>query len=385
MKRYAVVISLFVLLAASVCAFADITVGIDLSTTGPMASVGIEFRNAALLGPSTIAGEKVRYIFLDNNSDPTTAVQNAKRLISESNIDVLIGPPGSSLALAVLDPIAQAKVPTLCLASASAIVSPMDEKRKWMFKAVANDDVFVAAMVRHMATVGVKTLSLIVSNDPYGESWANETNKIAPAKGIKVVRVERFERTDNSTTPQALRIMGEKPDAVLIVAVGTPSVTPQRALVEHGYKGKLYQSGGAVSEDFLRLGGKYVEGTYLVQSPAIVATQLPNGYPTKKVAVDFLKLYQSKYGKSTYFGAQMWDELKLLEAAVPVALKSARPGTLEFREALRSALEQSKGVVGATAVFTMSPTDHTGINELGVSVIKVVNGTWKLEQAAAFK
>jgi len=384
MKRYAIALSVVLLFVASICAFADITIGVDLSTTGPMASVGIEFKNAALLGPSTIAGEKVRYIFLDNNSDPTTAVQNAKRL-SQDNIDVLIGPPGTSLALAVIDTIAQAKVPTLCLASASAIVSPMDEKRKWMFKAVANDDVFVAAMVNHMTRVGVKTLSLVVSNDPYGESWANETNKIASAKGIKILRVERFERTDNSTTPQTMRIMSGHPDAVLIVAVGTPAVTPQRSLVEHGYKGKIYQSGGAVNQDFLRLGGKFVEGTYLVQSPAIVAEQLPNGYPTKKVAVDFLKLYQSKYGTRSYFGAQMWDELKLVEAAVPVALKSARPGTLEFREALRSALEKSKGVVGATAVFTMSPTDHTGINELGVSVIKVVNGTWKLEQAAAFK
>ena len=170
-----------------------------------------------------------------------------------------------------------------------------------------------------------------------------------------------------------------------MAAAGTPSTTPHRNLTERGYKGIIYQTGGAANPEFLKVGGKAVEGGYVMQSPFLVAEQLPDGYPTKKAAVEFLKIYESKFGPRSAFAPFTWDGIKLVEAAVPAALKISTPGTPQFREALRDALEKTRGLIGASAVYTMSPNDHSGINELGMSVIKIENGKWKLEDHAKFK
>jgi branched-chain amino acid transport system substrate-binding protein len=231
----------------------------------------------------------------------------------------------------------------------------------------------------------VHTLGIIAVNDSFGESWIKATQQVATAAGIKIVGIERYERNDNSTIPQALKIMRNNPDAVLIAANNTAAVTPHLSLIDRGYKGKIYQSGGSVNPEFLRLGGKAVEGSYNEQSPFVIADQLPDGYPIKKPALEFLRQYAAKYGPPASYSAYGGDAVKLLEAAIPVALKKGKPGTVQFREALRDALENSRNVVGLSAVFTMSPTDHTGINELGMCVMKVEHGQWKLEQIAAFK
>jgi branched-chain amino acid transport system substrate-binding protein len=386
MKRLLVMLGVFAAVTTATAAWADITFGVNISTTGPVASLGIPNKNALLLAPTVIAGQKIHYIILDDASDTTTAVQNVKRLISEHRIDLLLGPSVTPTSLAVIDTIAAAKTPMISYGSASAIVSPMDARRKWVFKTTPNDDEYVKAVVNHMIKKHVQTIALIAVDDPYGESWTSVTRKRAAEKGIKVLSVEKFQRNDTGTTAQALRAMKGNPDAILIIAAGTPAVTPHRALVERGYKGKIYQTGGAANADFLRLGGKTVEGAYLPAPPVIVAEQLPDGYPTKQTALEFLRIYEGKYGpgsRSTFAG-HLWDAVKLLEVAVPVALKQAQPGTVQFREALRGALEGCKGVKGVSAMYTMSPTEHSGINQLGIVMIRIEHGGWKLDDYASF-
>jgi branched-chain amino acid transport system substrate-binding protein len=387
MRRITTIVALWLaVITFSVLAQAEITIGVDVSATGPAASLGIENENAILLGPSVIAGQKVRYVILDDGSDATTAVQNVKRLLGEDKIDVLLGPSITPTALAIIDLVTDAKTPTVTFGSAHELVYPVDAKRKWMFKTIANDEVYITVMMDHMLRHGVKTVSVIATNDPYGESWAQGAKRIAAEKGLKILDVERFERTDASTMPQALRVMKGNPDAVLIVAAGTPSVTPHLDLIKLGYKGKIYQSGGAANSEFLRVGGEALDSAYVVQSPFIVAPQLPDGYPIKEPALQFMKLYEAKYGHpASAFAAFAWDSLRLVETAIPVALKKANPGTVEFREALRSALEHLSDVVGVSAIYTLSPTDHTGIDERSMSVIRIVNGGWKLDQLAAAK
>jgi branched-chain amino acid transport system substrate-binding protein len=381
MKRSLVVICVFLVFAACICAEAqEITIGVDLSTTGPSASLGIPNKNAMLLAPNVIGGQKVRYVYLDDASDPTLALQNVKRLITQDNIDVLIGPSVTPTTLAVIETIATAKVPMLTFGSTSRLVLPMDEQKKWVFKPTPNDDIFSGAEVNHMAKNGVKTLSLIVVDDPYGESWTEITTRLAAPRGIKILTVEKFNRDDSSATPQALRAMRGNPDAILIAAVGTPAATPHRALVERGYKGKIYHAGGMVNADFLRVGGKAVEGAYSPTPPLVVTEQLPNGYPTKKAGLEFLKLYEAKYGAGTrsQYAGHSWDATKLLDVAIPVAIKKGKPGTVQFRQALRDALENAKEVDGVQAVFNMTPADHSGIDQRGMVMVRIENGTWKL-------
>jgi branched-chain amino acid transport system substrate-binding protein len=384
MKRMTVVLAMLAIVLSAAVAMADITVGVVLSTTGAAASLGIPEKNSLAFAPKTIAGEKVKYVVYDDATDATNTVQSVKRLISEDKVDIIIGPSTTPTSLAVLDVAAEAKTPMLSLGSASPIVNPV-EKRKWIFKPTANDDITAKAMVAHMVKHGVKSVAVIAVDDPYGEANTKEYEKLAEKNGINTQTVEKYKKSDTSVTAQVLKAVSGKPDAVYVVAVGTPAAMPHLALIDRGYKGKIYQSHGTANSDFLRVGGKALEGSFLPASAVLVAEQLPAGYPTKDEALKFAKAYEGKFGPRSTFAAHMWDSLKIIEAVVPKALKAGKPGTPEFRAALRDALEATKGLKGAYSVFNMSPTDHSGVDQTGIAMLKIENGKWKLEDYAKFK
>ena len=366
-------------LLAAVSAHADITVGVTLSATGPAASLGIPEKNTFSLMPTAIAGQKVNYIVLDDKSDTTAAVANTRKLITEDKADVIVGSTTSPNSLAMIDVVAEAKVPMISMAASSRIVEPVDDKRRWVFKTPQNDIMMSIAIVQHMANAGVKKVAFIGFADAYGEGWYNEFSKIAAIKGIQIVANERYNRTDTSVTGQVLKIMAASPDAVLIAASGTPAALPQKTLKERGYAGKYYQTHGVANNDFLRVGGKDVEGTMLPSGPVLVAEQLPASNPVRKSALEYITKYEAAYGKGSVstFGGHAWDAGVLLQAAIPAALKKAQPGTPEFRAALRDALEQVKEAPGAHGIFNMSPTDHLGLDQRARVMVVIDNGHWK--------
>ena len=373
-----------ILVAALVAAFAaqaDITVGVTVSATGPAASLGIPEKNTIALMPTSIGGQKVNYIVLDDASDTTAAVTNARKLINEHKVDVLLGSTTTPNSLAMIDVAAESQTPMISMAASARIVEPQDAKRRWVFKTPQNDIMMSLAIVSHMANAGVKTVGFIGFSDAYGEGWYQEFSKIAAMKNIQIVANERYNRTDTSVTGQALKIMAAKPDAVLVAASGTPAVLPQRALKERGYAGKYYQTHGVANNDFLRVGGKDVEGTFLPSGPVLVAAQLPADHPVKKSALEYVAKYEKAYGAGSVstFGGHAWDAGKLMEAAVGPALKKAKPGTLEFRIALRDSLEAVKEVAGAHGVFNMSPGDHLGLDQRARVMVKIEGGAWKYQ------
>jgi branched-chain amino acid transport system substrate-binding protein len=359
---------------------ADLQVGVTLSATGPAASLGIPTRNTFTLLPDRIAGVKVHYTILDDATDPTTAVKNARKLTSENAVDVLLGSNSTPGSLAMLDVAAETGTPMIALAAGKSIIAPVDDKRRWAYKTPQNDDLMADAVVDHMRSKGVKTVAFIGFADAYGEGWWGSFSKIAEAKGLKIAASERYNRTDTSVTGQILKIIAARPDAVLIGASGTPAVLPQKTLVERGYKALVYHTHGVVNPDFLRIGGKDVEGAYLPIGLAVVAKQLPDDHPSKKVALDFFAKYEAAYGAGTAntFAAHAWDAYLLLNAAVPVALKKAQPGTKEFREALRTALENVKNLAACHGIYNTSPTDHQGFDERARAMARIENGTWKI-------
>ncbi len=200
------------------------------------------------------------------------------------------------------------------------------------------------------------------------------------AAGIKLVATERYNRTDTSVTGQAVKLIAAKPDAVLVVGAGTPAALPHAALVERGYKGRIYQTHGAPSKAFLQVGGRNVEGGVFVAGPLLAWEQLPESAPTRKVSADYAKRYEEKNGAGSLssFGGHMWDAWALLERAIPVALKKAKPGTEAFRAALRDAVESEKDVVGVHGVFNMTAADHFGLDERGRVLMVVDNGAFRL-------
>ena len=360
-------------------AHADINVGVTVSATGPAASLGIPEKNTIALMPTTIAGQKINYIVLDDASDTTAAVTNARKLINEYKVDVILGSTITPASLAMIDVVAEAQTPMISMAASARIVEPQDAKKRWVFKTPQNDIMMSLAIAAHMADNGVKTVGFIGFSDAYGEGWYQEFAKIAALKNIQIIANERYNRTDTSVTGQVLKIVAAKPDAVLIAGSGTPAVLPQRALKERGYSGKFYQTHGVANNDFLRVGGKDVEGTFLPSGPVLVAAQLPANHPLKKSSQDYVAKYEKANGAGSVstFGGHAWDAGKLMEAAVGPALKKAKPGTLEFRIALRDALEAVKEVAGAHGVFNMSPGDHLGLDQRARVMVKIEGGAWK--------
>jgi len=370
--KFNVVLAL-VLAGPATSALADITVGVTLSTTGPAASLGIPEKNTIALMPTSIGGQKVNYVVLDDATDPTAASKNARKLVTEDRVDVILGSSTTPTSTAVLEVAAESKTPQLALAP----FAPAADKAAWVFQMPQDFGIMAGAVVDHMASKGVKTVAFIGYSDGYGELWLRVMNNITAAKGIKMVATERFNRTDTSVTGQILKILSANPDAVLVVGSGTPAVLPQATLVERGYKGRIYQTHGVANKDFLRVGGKNVEGAVLPIGPMLVAEQLPDSNASKKVALNYIKLYEAAYGADSRntFGAHAG---LLLERAIPEALKKAKPGTAEFRAALREALENVKEMPANHGVFSFSATDHKGLDKRAVVMVDVEKGNWKV-------
>ncbi|PWC47361.1 ABC transporter substrate-binding protein [Azospirillum sp. TSA6c] len=367
-------------LLSSFPAKADLTVGVIVSATGPAASVGVTQQRTVQILPREFGGEKVNWILLDDASDTTTAVKHARKLIGEDKVDIIVGPSLTPNSLALLDQLSETGTPMLSLAGSGAIVEPVDEKRRWAFKTPQSDGQMAQAIVQHMASHGVRSVGFISFNDAYGEGWAKSLGALAERNGIKIVASERFQRTDTSVTGQILRLIGANPDAVFVAASGTPAVLPQATLAERGFKKPVYQTHGIANNDFLRVGGKNVEGTLLPAGPVLVAEQLPDSHPAKAPALEFVRLYEAlpNAGMRSTFAAYLWDAALILKAAVPNALKTAKPGTSEFRKALRDSIEEVKDVVATNGVYTMSPTDHLGLDERSRVMVRIESGTWRL-------
>jgi len=360
---------------------AEVNVGVTLSATGPAASLGIPEKNTFEILPTTIAGEKINWIVLDDASDTTKAVTNARKLLSENKVDVVVGSTTTPNSLAMIDAVSEAETPMISMAASARIVDPANPKTKWIFKTPQNDALMADAIAVHMKANGVKSMAYIGFADAYGDGWLGEMKRSAQTAGINIVAEEKYNRNDASVTGQVLKIVAANPEAVLIGAAGTPGATPQKELVARGYKGKIYQTHGVANPDFLRVVGKDGNGTLLPIGPMLVYEQLPDANPIKKVAADYITKYEAKYGKDsrTTFGGHAWDSYMLLAKAIPEALKKAKPGTKEFRAALRDALESSN-VVATHGVFVMSPNDHNGLDNRARVMVKIDNGKWVLQK-----
>ncbi len=378
MKAWKTAVLAAALLGAAPAAMADVRVGVILSMTGPAASLGIPERKTIELFPKTIAGQAIHYTILDDSTDPTAAVKDARELIAKDHVDVILGPSITPNALAVTDVAAHYKVPDIAIVP--SIAQPVTAKTRWMFSTPQSNGMMAHAVVGNMLAHGYKRVAFIGFNDAYGEGWWKAFSADAARNGIRIVDREAFARTATSVTGQALHIVGAKPQAVLIVASGTPAALPERALKQVGFQGQLYQTHGVANPDFLRVCGSDCDGTLLPASPALVAAQLPASSPIKAAAMRMSSAYQKAYGNTvSQFSANAWDSGVLLEHALPIALRSARPGdTAALRSALRDAIEGLHGLPAPDGIYDFSPTNHNGPSTNAVAMLRIEHGAWQL-------
>ena len=356
---------------------ADITIGVCIPLTGPTSALGIPTKNGIELWPKTIGGEKVNVIILDDATDPTVAVKNTRRFITEDKVDVIVGSAATPIAAAMSDVAAEGQTVQLMLSP----VNLPPGKGEWSFRMPQSTAVMAIPIVEQWKKLGVKTYGFLGYADAYGEAWLKDMAPLAEKAGIKLVATERFARSDTSVTGQALKLVSANPDAILVVASGSGAAMPHKGLVERGYaKGKIYQTHGAASFDLIRVGGADVEGSFVVSGPAVVAGKLPDSNASKALGVKYIAEYEKVYGKgmANQFAAHAFDVVIVLEKAVPLALKKGKPGTKEFRVALKEALETMGRTPVSQGVLNFTATDHFGYTpETGV-MLKIVAGEWQV-------
>ena len=359
-------------------AFADITIGISLPLTGPTSALGIPMKQSIEMWPKTIAGQKLNVIILDDATDPTQATKNARRLVTEDKVDMLMGsaatPPSNAVAAVA------AESGTMQLS-----FSPIDVstgKAPWSYNMPQSTLVMSHAIVEHMKKNGVKSVGFLGYADAYGELFLRDMKVKMNGTALKFASEERFARTDTSVTGQALKVTAGNPDAILIVASGSGAAMPHKALIERGYKGKIYQTHGAASNALIRVGGKDVEGAFVVAGPGLVAEQLPEKHPNRKVAMAHVEAWEKVNGPNSRnsFAAHAYDASVLLQKIIPIALKSAKPGTADFRGALKSAMESVGPIPLFHGTVNYTATDHAGYTDDTGVIMKIVDGNWKLEK-----
>src|ERR1700676_4282557 len=352
----------------------EITIGISISTTGPAAALGIPERNALDFVPKEIGGVPIKLIVLDDGGDPTAATTNARRFVTESKADIIMGSCTTPPTIAVSTVANEAAIPHFGLAP-----FPINEARtKWSVDLPQSIPIMGKVLYEHMRVHNIKTVGYIGYSDSYGDLWVNDFKAQGVPLGMTMVDEERFARPDTSVAGQVLKLVAANPDAVLIGASGTAAALPQTALRERGYQGLIYQTHGAASMDFIRIAGPAAEGVIMASGPVMNPEGQPDNAPTKKPGLALNTAYEAKYGANSrsQFAGHSYDAFKILERVVPVGLKTAKPGTPEFREAIRQALITEKELAASQGVYNFTEKDRYGLDDRARIILTVKDGKY---------
>jgi len=361
---------------------ADINVGLITALTGPGASIGIPYAKGAAAGVAykdEVDGTKLKLIQLDDATDPSTATRNARKLIEQDKVDVLIGSGSTPSSIAITAVCHELKVPCITISP----VNMPGEPGSWMISIPQPPNLMVSVVVDYMKSAGVKTVGYIGYSDGWGDLVYTGLEKSAGPDDIKILTNERYARTDTSVTAQALHIVAAAPDAVMTGGSGTPGALPFIALRERGYAKEIYGTPAIINPDFIRVGGSSVDGVIASCGPVVVADQLPDSYPTKKISLEYQEIYQKANNEPARgaFGPYAFDGwLVLLDSAKRALATGAKPGTPEFRTALRDALTTATNVVGTHGVYNFHPGESFGVDKRALVLVKLVDGKWKLMQ-----
>jgi branched-chain amino acid transport system substrate-binding protein len=353
---------------------AEIVVGANFSLTGPAAVLGTSFQRVIPFLPTEIAGETVRYVVLDDGTDPSAAVRNVRKLVSEDHADILIGPTNAPAGYALAPVLSELEIPMI----SGTPIELFGDKAAWFGSTMTTHLEWVGEIVNHMKNHGIKKIAYIGYSDTFGDQLMAALKRLAPDAGIEILLDERFARSDTSVAGQVLRIIAAQPDAVFIGASASPAVLPNVALRDRGYTKPLYNSVVAVGPNFMRLGGTKVEGALAASFLIPVAGQLPDEHPSKKIATDFVERFEKANPKLEADGqnGEAYDAGIILKAIVPVALKQAKPGTKEFRQALRNALYDIRELPGSLGVYNFKAGQPYGLDSRGVVMVTVKDGKW---------
>lgn len=358
---------------------ADITVGFVTSLSGPASSIGLNYdkgMKAAYAYIDEINGQKIKLIKLDDGSNPSAATQNARKLVQQDHVDVLIGTSSAPATNAMLGVANELKVPFIGISPVNLPIPK--EGHPWGIAVPQTPKLMVKVIADRMHREGIKTAGFIGFSDSWGDLVYNGAKAAEKAGAFKVTSNERYSRTDTSVTAQALKVLATHPDGVILGGSATQGALPILELRKLGYKGGFFGTPSLLNRDFVRIGGKAAEGTEVSAGPVIVTSQLPDSHFSKKIGTAFHKVFNKVNGGEADdgFSGYAFDGWLIFVEAAKTALKTAKPGTPEFHEALMQAIYSNKNVTGVHAVYNFKPTSYYGVDERSLVVVKLVDGKW---------
>ncbi len=351
-------------------------IGAVIDISGPSSSLGVPERDTLQMladkvnAAGGVNGHPLELTILDNKSDETEAVLAVKRLIDQQKVLAVIGGSSSGTSMSMIDTVQKEKVPMISLAAASTIVEPAQE-RQWVFKTPQSDIVAINKLMGYLKEKGLTKVAFLYMNNAYGDNGKKAFAVAAQAGGLQIVDEEKFEATDKDMTPQLTRVKTSGAQAAVVWAI-----PPSASIVTKNFKDlnmgiPLFHSHGVGNQTFIDLAQGGADGVILPIGKLIVAAQIPDSDPQKKVLTSYMDEYSKKYNSPpNSFGGYAWDAFYLLVNA----LEKAGPD----RAAIRDQLEKTQSFTSVSGVFNMSTGDHNGLKEDSMVLVQIENGQWKL-------
>lgn len=367
------------LLLAGTAHAQEITVGFVTSLSGPASSIGLNYEkgmNAAYAYKADVGGVKIKLIKLDDGSDPSQATKNARKLVEQDKVDVMIGTssaPGTNAMMTVAN---ELKVPFFAVSPVNVPI-PADG-HPWGVSMVQTPQLMVKVIADRMKRDGIKSVGFIGFSDSWGDLVYNGAKAAEANGGPKVLTNERYSRTDTSVTAQALKVVAASPEGFLNGGSATQAALPLLELRKLGFKGPFFGTPSLLNRDFVRIGAKAAEGTQVSAGPVVVTSQLPNDHFAKKIGTAFHDSFKKVNGGEADdgFSGYAFDGWVVFLEAAKVALTKAKPGTQEFRQALMDAIYSNKDVAGVHAIYNFTPKSYFGVDERSLVVVKLTDGKW---------
>jgi len=361
--------------AGSALAAAPIKIGALFAVTGPAAFLGEPEKNTLELlvkevnAKGGIKGAKVELVLYDTGGDATKAVQLANKLIKNDKVAAIIGPTTTGETMAVLPIAEKEQIPLVSCAAGIKITEPV---KKWVFKTPANDHVAAEKILIQAEKLKQKNIALLTVSDSFGSSGREQLKVMAAKRGFKVVADEVYSPKDTDMTPQLYKIKAAKPDAIICWGTNPGPAVISRNLQQVGLKVQVYQSHGVASKKFIELAGpEAVEGTMLPAGKLAVYHLLKKNDPQAKLLKSYADSYKKAYGTDpSTFGGYAYDGFQLIAAAL--AKGAATPAQI------RDGIEKNGKMVGISGIFSMSPTDHNGLDLSAFEMVRIQKGDWAI-------
>ncbi len=362
-------------LAAAVASAATVRIGALFSVTGPASFLGEPEKNTLEMlvkeinSKGGIKGTKLELVVYDTQGDSTKAKQLVNKLIKNDHVVAIVGPSTTGDTMAIIDDVEKAGIPLISCAAGIKITEPV---KKWVFKTPANDHVAAEKIFNYLTTKKQKNIALLTVSDAFGSSGREQLKTMAKQKGFTVVADEVYGPKDTDMTPQLTKIKGAKPDAIICWGTNPGPAVVTRNVKQLGIKIPLYQSHGVASKKYIELAGAdNAEGVILPAGKLAVYDKLKPSDPQQKLLKEYDQAYRKAYGtEASTFGGYAYDAFLMITEAIKKGATTP--------EQIRAAIEQTRKLVSVSGVFTMSPTDHNGLDLSAFEMVRIVKGDWEL-------